>query len=435
MHELFERLIADFHERPLPRLTRRDVRLPALRGKVDAVVGMRRTGKTSLLLARAAELHAAGVPREGVLYVNFDDERLLPLEARELDALVETYYRLYPARRAALSYLMLDEIQNVPGWERWIRRLLDTEAVQVAVTGSSARLLGREIATSLRGRALTTEVYPFSFREALRHRGMEPARAPPYGGRTRSRLDRALREHLAEGGFPEVQGLDPALRVRVLQEYVDVAVLRDVAERHRVSNLPALRALVRQALAHPAGELSITRLHRELRSRGLAVSRDTLHEYFAYLEDAYLLSGVTLWTRSERARRVNPRKVYPVDTGLALAHARRLDPDWGRLLESWVFLELRRRGYAIGYYRTRSSREVDFLAEHPAGGRRLVQAAWTLEGEGTRARALEAAAEAMRELRLREGEVVTWVEEETVEAGRGRRIRVVPAARWALELD
>jgi len=181
-----------------------------------------------------------------MLYVNFDDERLQPLTGGDLHRVVDAYYRLYPERRAATAHLFFDEIQNIPGWEPFVRRLLDTEQVQVCLTGSSAKLLSREIATSLRGRSLSTEIFPFSFAEALAHQGVAPptaGRRP--GAKARSLLENRLRSYLFTGGFPEVQGIEAPLRIRILQEYVDVVILRDVAERHAVANLPPLRALIR----------------------------------------------------------------------------------------------------------------------------------------------------------------------------------------------
>ncbi len=171
MDTLFEQLIADFHARPLPDLTQREMELPALSGKIDAVIGMRRTGKTWFLFQTMQRYLNQGISKEAMLYLNFDDERLLPMSTSELGLISETYYRLFPEHRDRTCYFFFDEIQNVLGWETWLRRLVDTEPVQLAVTGSSAKLLSREIASALRGRSLSTEMFPFSFREALAYAG------------------------------------------------------------------------------------------------------------------------------------------------------------------------------------------------------------------------------------------------------------------------
>lgn len=172
--ELIDALIADFQERELPRVTPRALALPGLPGKADVVVGMRRSGKTYFLYQQIRDLLARGVDRGRLLYLNFEDERLLPLAAAELSRIPEAFYRRFPASREQLCWFFFDEIQNVPGWETFVRRLLDTEKVALVLTGSSARLLSREIASSLRGRSLSTEILPFSFAESLRHTGVEP---------------------------------------------------------------------------------------------------------------------------------------------------------------------------------------------------------------------------------------------------------------------
>lgn len=174
------------------------------------MIGMRQAGKTSLLWQILADRLAQGTPREGLLYFSFEDERLAGMQARDLDLLAEEYSRLYPEwrdRRRATFFL--DEIQVVPGWERFARRLLDSEKVDRFLSGSSARLLSREVATSMRGRAMEAVVLPFSFRESLRHAGREPLEPPERLTKAeRSPLDNHLLAYLAQGGFPEAQGID-----------------------------------------------------------------------------------------------------------------------------------------------------------------------------------------------------------------------------------
>lgn len=234
MNTLFEQIIVDFHERRLPDLTRRSVDMPALPGKIDAIIGMRRTGKTWFLFQVMQQYLDKGIAKEAMLYINFDDERLFPLTAQDLGGISDAYYRLYPHMRDERCYLFFDEIQNVDGWEHYLRRLVDTEDVQIAVTGSSAKLLSYEIATSLRGRAISTEVFPFSFNEVLQHEGIISEYPVRPGAKQRALLENRLHHYLLQGGFPEVQSLSEEYRTRILQEYVDVVILRDVVERYQI---------------------------------------------------------------------------------------------------------------------------------------------------------------------------------------------------------
>lgn len=431
MREAIEAVVADFQERPLPALTPREASLPGLPGKADAVIGMRRSGKSYFLFQQIQQLLERSVPRRRMLYVNLEDERLLPLKAQELGLIPESLYRRFPESRAETCWFFLDEVQNVPGWERFVRRLLDTENVRVVVTGSSAKLLSQEIATSLRGRSLPTELLPFSFRESLLHSGVAaPDRWPP-AAQTRSRLERAMLDHIDVGGFPEVQSLSPDLRVRVLQDYVHVVVLRDVIERHQVTNPGAVRALVRQLLAAPAAPFSVHKAFNDLKSQGFRLGKDTVYEYFRYLEDAFLIFPVEIDSQSVRARMTHPRKCYLIDPGLARAFSYRAAGDLGWLLENVVYLELRRRAYQVNYAVTPLGREIDFVARRRGHPDQLIQVCADLGNAKTRERELGALTEALRERPGARGTVVSLHDEETVKLGR-RTVRIVPAWRWLL---
>ncbi len=424
---LFDEIVADAHARLLPALTPRRVKLPWLPRKIDAIVGMRRSGKTWLMFQRMRELVDAGTQREDVLYVNFEDERLGEITAAHLSKIVEAHYRRNPAARARPGALFFDEIQLVEGWERFVRRLVDSETAHVCVTGSSAKMLSREIATSLRGRSLTTELFPFCLVEVLEHRGVRAEPRPP--AQLRSVIEHAASEYLRRGGFPEVQMLDEPTRVRVLQSYLDVAILRDLIERHAIANPVALRRFVRQLMNAPAGLFSVHKLHDDLKSQGLTVSKDSLHAWLEHVQDAFVFFAIPIHTHSERARQVNPRKVYAVDPGLVTACARRGSADTGQLLETAVFVELRRATAELSYVRTGSGYEVDFVTPSD-----LVQACASLDDPATRERELRALREAMATLGRKEATIVTLTSDEEVRVAEGR-IRVIPLWRWAIERD
>ena len=433
MDAIFEQLVVDFHERPLPDLTLREVALPALSGKIDAVIGMRRTGKTYCLFQTMQRYLDQGVPKQAMLYLNFDDERLLPLGASELGGINEAYYRLFPEHRDRTCYFFFDEIQNIPGWETWVRRLLDTEPVQIVVTGSSAKLLSREIATTLRGRSICTEIFPFSFRESLAHEGIAQITAPRPGAKKRALLENRMRRYLVRGGFPEVQALADEYRIRILQEYVDVVILRDIVERYQVGNILPLRYLIRHLLGTPATLFSVNKFHNDLKSQGVSCGKNTLHEYFEYLSDAYLIYPVSIHARSERVKRVNPRKVYIIDTGMANAFLHRPQSDWGRLLESFVFMELRRQGLSIEYYRTEAGLEVDFITTAQNGEQALYQVSLGIRDAGTRRREVRGLTAAMKETGIQRGTILTLDQEELIETDAGG-IEVLPAWLWAVRL-
>ena len=397
MRELLQLLIADSLGTPPPPYTQRDVHLSAVPGKAVAVVGMRRSGKTTFLWQCMADRLAAGAPREALLYLNFEDERLVDLQAADLQLIVEDYYRLAPHLRDRQRVtFFFDEIQVVHGWETFARRLIDTEQADLFLTGSSARLLSREVATSMRGRALEVLIHPFSFREALRHAGAEPTEPCATWSRAlRTGLDERLRNYLTVGGFPEAQGVALRDRRDLLRSYVDVAILRDVIERHAVSNPLPLRWLQRHLLASPATLFSVQKFYDALRSQGIGVGKDTLHTFLGYLEDSFLIRVVSLHSASERQRMVHPRKVYPVDPGLIPIYDRVGRPNLGAALETAVLVELERRGCEVAYVRTREGFEVDFLAHFPEGDWLLLQVCADLTDAATREREVRALLSAM----------------------------------------
>jgi hypothetical protein len=415
-----------------PALTRRDVVLPGIPGKAFAVIGVRRGGKTSFLAQCRADRLAAGRPREAQLLVSLEDERLSGLSVADLGWLLDEHARQFPGlREAGGMTLYLDEVQTVTGWEGLVRRHMDRGGVELFVSGSSAKLLSREVATSLRGRAMEVLVHPFSFREALRHAGAEPQK-PVLRPADRAALDQQLRRYLAEGGFPEAQGATPRDRAALLGGYVDVVVLRDVIERHAVSNPLALRWIERQLLANPGGSFSVKKHYDTLRSQGVSVGKDTLHDYLAHLEDAFLVRTVAMHSASERQRMVNPRKAYPVDPGLIALFERSGRTHHGRALETAILLELERRGFEVAYVRTPEGYEVDFLAHRAGDAPLLIQACLESEGDETWERELRALAAAAAAHPDAHPFLVTL---DTVPPSRPmpHGLTWAPAARWLLE--
>jgi len=434
-------LLHDFWERPLPALTPRDIRLIGRREKADVLIGMRRAGKTYRLYQEISELLEAGVAKRHMMYLNFEDDRLggLPLQADLLSDAVETFYRLSPEARSDTAYMFLDEIQRVSGWSRVARRLLDTERIRLCVTGSSSKLLSTEVSTEFRGRGFASEVLPYSFLEAVRHAGMElPTEMP--GARVRSHLEARFDRYLDVGGFPEVQTYEEQDRIQTLQDYVELVLLRDIVERHHITNVHAVRALAHGAISSTGSLFSVHKVYRDLTSRGIDVGKSTLYALMDHFADAFLLFTVPVFRRSLRARQTTPKKVYAVDPGLARALSHIADENLGARLETAVYLELRRRSRDrrsghLSYYRTSAGHEIDFVLGDD-GGRRvaaLIQVCADLSNADTRRRELRALDEAMHETGTSSAQVITLREFGTEETPTGK-VTLVPAWQWFLDL-
>jgi predicted AAA+ superfamily ATPase len=434
-----EKLITENRERPLPNVKRREVSLADVPGMASVLIGMRRSGKTFRLYQEIQTLRTSGVPLNRILYVNFEDDRLYPLEQGLMNKLLEAFYRLAPEARSNEAYMFLDEVQSVEGWARFARRVLDTENVRLFVTGSSAKLLSSEVATEFRGRGCTTELLPLSFREFLVFRGMIPPESVP-GAHVRSTLEAALVEYLQTGGFPAVQTLDENRCVQVLQDYVELVLLRDIIERHGISNAHATRSFALTLLQHAGGRMSVHKTYNDLRSRGISIGKDSLYSLLNHFTDAFLLFTISIFSRSVRVRQSNPRKIYAVDPGLAYSVAPAGAANLGARLENAVYLELRRKNVmqrqgVISYYMTNDGHEVDFVIGDSDMGtaNRLVQVCADISNETTRTREVRALSEAMKEMNLSEAQIVTMNESDEIEVV-GGLIKVIPAWAWLLDL-
>ena len=276
-------------------------------------------------------------------------------------------------------------------------------------------------------------IHPFSFEEALRHQGRScPADPAVLTGRERARLERALLDWLAAGGFPEAQGLDSASRHQLLRDYVDVAMLRDVVERHDVRDVAALRWLVRHLLGNAGGLFSIEKFHAALKSQGLPIAKDTLHQLLGHLEDCFLVRTVWMESTSERQRMVNPRKAYPVDPGLIPVFDRTGRANLGHALETAVLVELERRRFEVTYVRTPAGCEVDFLARGAGGKTELIQVCADASDPSTAARECRALAEAGKRFPRARRQLLTLTQDGfPSESPAGTEVQT--ACEWLLE--
>jgi predicted AAA+ superfamily ATPase len=430
MLERLKRIILDFQELRLAPGVRRRLEIQPVPGKASICIGVRRSGKSTYLQQVMQRLEDAGVSRRNILYLNFFDDRLHPLVELGPGPVLDAYFSLFPEKKGTEKiYCFFDEIQAVPNWEPFIDRVLRTENCDIWLTGSSARMLSREIATQMRGRALSWELFPFSFREFLDAGNLKS------GGTlsTRERLlaQKAFGEYWECGGFPETLKLSAALRVKIHQEYFHAVLFRDLVERHDIAHPRAVADLARQLMDNVASLHSVNSLTGTLKARGHKAPKSAVADYLEWFEDAYFLFTVRKYDASLNKSNANPKKIYCIDHAMVTSVASGVLVNSGHLLENLVFTSLRRSFPQIFYYKTRSAKEVDFLVLAEQGKRLLVQVCETLADPKTRKRELGALAEAMQELGLTHGSIVTRNEEETVRLAAGT-VEVLPAWRFCL---
>jgi uncharacterized protein len=424
-------LILDFQELELETGISRHLQVEPINGKATICIGVRRSGKSTFLFQTMQQLIDSGVSRQNILYINFFDDRLHNLQHEGLGQVLEAYYLLYPHKKNAEKiYCFFDEIQYVSNWESFVDRLLRTEKCEVYITGSSAQMLSKEIATQMRGRALSWEIFPFSFVEFLNYKNI--ASIGNLSTKKRLVVQHAFDEYWQTGGFPEVLGLNKHLRIKIHQEYFNALLFRDLIERHDISHPKAITDLALWLINNTAAMYSVNRLTGYLKSLGHKIPKSAVSEYLEWFEDAYFLFTVRIFDASLARSNTNSKKIYCIDHAMVTSLASGILFNSGHLLENLVFLALRRTTPNIFYYRCQSGEEIDFIVKGPNRSRTLIQVCESVLDNETRRREISSLSKAMKELKLDSGIIVTRNQEDVVPVANGS-VNIIPAWRFLLD--
>ncbi len=430
--EVIKEYILNFQSRNLPKVVKRDIPLPNS-PKIRAIIGARRVGKTYLMYEKMQELESNGVGRRQMIYLNFENPALDDISYREIREIINVHWSLFPDVIDKKLYLFIDEPQVIDRWERAVRGIYDEHDVAIFITGSSSRLLSREVASSLRGRAITTMVLTLSFKEFLRFKGREWKKGL-MDSKTRAVIEGCFDEYIKMGAYPEVvSGRLEGEEMRVLQDYLDLTLYRDLVERYHIGSIHTMRILIDAVVGSVGSEFSLHKYYQVLKARGLKIGKATLYEYFGYLLDAFFAFAVKRFSYSLRTEALSLPKVYLGDVGfLNLYGIHR----WGGRLENIVYLELLRRTYEkphwkVNYWKSNNGYEVDFVVSENRKVRYAYQVALSLQGPKTKEREIRALLACMREFDLKEGTIITR-HEEGEERVNGREIHILPAWKWLL---
>ena len=426
--ELFKSLIAlSQAELPFERIER-EIDLPVQPELIITVPGVRRAGKSSLLMLTVNKLLASGVKREQILWVNFDDERLDRMPTEELDEVLQAYREMYPEIELKDVYMFFDEIQNIDGWDLFVLRVFKSYCRNVYVTGSNAKLLSAEISTALRGWTLDYEMLPLSFREFCRFTGID---AHSYLESDKAKRYAAMEEYIHGGGFPKVVlSTDKSVKLRLLQGYFNTMLFRDLAERHAIKNIEALRYFLKRVMQNLTKTTSINAIANDMRSNGVSVSKDDLYNWADWAVEAYLFVRYPKYSRSLVKENQSLRKYYVIDTGMRQAVLMPQSEDKGKLLENIVALELfRRRGADRKMFYWQDGRECDFVVQREEHVEELIQVTWDIEDEDTRKREIDGIKEAAKGTKCNKLTIVTRERKETIEED-GFNIEVVGIEEW-----
>lgn len=395
--------------------------------EILTIIGARRAGKTYLCYQIINELRKT-VPEHNILYINFEDERLYPLAGDELTSLIDVYFETFEVDMTKRIYLFVDEIQNLPLWSKWARRINEQHKnIKLIITGSSSKLLSREIATELRGRNLSFSVFPLSFSEylAARHTAFD-CKDLLYRNE-RHVIKRHFNDYVKTGGFPAM--LATAKQQELLSEYFNVMFYRDIVERHKIVNIKLLEDYLALLLDQTSCKFSVSRTAVKLQEFGHSFSKNTLINFLRYAQEAFLLFPINKYSFKIREQLRAPKKLYAIDHALVNAVRFSFSEDYGRIMENMAYIALRRSTENIYYYQ--GNKECDFLVVDSDKIINAIQITRNMTTPDTKKREVAGLLEALEFSKLKQGLIITENDYELIEEN-GYSIQVLPLWYWLL---
>jgi uncharacterized protein len=378
-----------------------------------AFTGLRRAGK-SYYLYQIIQEKFSKENYERLLLINFEDERLLELTHHDLQHILDAYFELFELE----PIIFLDEIQNVPHWQKFVRRLAD-EGRRIYVTGSNAEMLSHEIATTLGGRFINKEILPLSFREYLSFKNIQVSSKSKYSSE-RYKIIKEYEEYLHFGGFPEL------LQMKEKREFLSSVYQKlfygDLIARYKVSNVVTLKLMVKKLAESVNNETSVNRIKNLIKSTGVSIGSNTLFDYLNYLESSFLIASITNFHSKFTEKETN-KKYYFLDNGILGLF---LTDQPTKLLENQIYIELRRRGDNPFFLKRKT--EVDFYI--PEKGM-LIQVSYSINNPETAGREVKGLRAAMKEFGITISWIITYDETKEIEVQEGI-INVIPAWQWLL---
>jgi uncharacterized protein len=426
--ETLKEIIVGNQNHPLTGVIPRSWEVPTDTGKAVTLPGVRRSGKSSHLALTRSALLRRGVPKENILSLNLDDERL-DFSGIGVGAIWEAYRELYPGVPPRNVYIFLDEIQVADGWERFVRRIYDNESKNIYLTGSNSKMLSSEIASALRGRTLQFEIFPLSFSEYCNFKGIEKNFYDPT---QKAGLINAFNSYLFKGGFPEIALGQEIFLEHILQEYYHVMIFKDLIERYGIRNTKALRYIVKRLLANVTKPTSVNKIFNEIKSGGITVSKSAIYELVDELTSIYMFLPLPKFSASAVKEFSGMPKYYTIDNGFKYALQGSVSEDRGAFLENTVYLHLRRQHrFGGGLFYFKEKYECDFLRVEKQSAIELVQACWSIDDPDTEKREVNGLMEAARITGCKKLKIITADTEKKLLID-GTEIAVLPAWKFML---
>ena len=419
-------------QREIPfSMIERETNLPIKSQSIVTVVGVRRCGKSSQMQLSINALVEKGVPPEAILWVGFDDERLAGMKATDLEEVLEAYRELYPSQDLKDVFMFFDEIQLIDNWELFVIRVFKSYCKNIFISGSNAKMLSQEIATTLRGWSIEEKIYPLSFVEYCQFTGTKTHHLTE---QETTYLRLKWDEYYMESAFPEIVLTKlKSLRDKKLQAYFDVMLFRDLVERHNIGNTSVLRYFIKRLMNNLTKPTSINAIYNDIKSQGFKISKDDLYLWADYACECFMFLRLSKFTPSLIEEQQSLRKYYFIDNGLRQAVLLPQSDDNGKLLENAVLLHLHRHLHPldkITYYS--GNKECDFVVQQEQQVKALYQVCWEMQETTTWQREMDGIIEASTMTKCDNLFIITHHDEEVIQQN-GKTVKVIPAWKWMLE--
>lgn len=402
-----------FEEKIIEREVEKKARKMLETNLIKVIIGPRRGGK-SVLAHRLLKDKKYG-------YINFDDERLIGIKTNDLNNCLEVLEEI----NSGFKYLLLDEVQNVKGWELFVNRL-KRNGYNIVITGSNSKLLSKELATHLTGRHFIIELSPFSFREFLFYKNFQVKKEDFFITKKRAKIKNFFQEYLKFGGFPEAVKLE--LKKQYLRDLYDKIITRDILSRYNVKYIKDLKEIALFAISNFGSKISYHKIKNIFEIKSVHTAKN----YLNYLEEAYLIFQLLPFSFKIKNQIRQPKKLYIVDTGLINAIVPKFSPDTGKLMENLVFQELKRQGKEVYFYSQPLDYEVDFVVREGLKIKQLIQVCYSLEREETKKREIKGLLKASKDLKCSNLLIITF-DYEGEEKIKNKKIKFIPLWKWLLE--
>jgi predicted AAA+ superfamily ATPase len=399
--EKIKQYLIDFQKRKFETFDR-ELKIKFTKEFITSIIGARRVGKTYFLFNLINKIQ----DRKKVLYVDFDLPEFLDFDGKDLKKLIHLHLQIFDK----LEYIFFDEIQNIKNWQKGLREIYEEKKYFIFITGSSSKLLSKELATQLRGRTITYTLFPLSLREIFSIKNLPL----PKNLISTSELNKILFEfnqYLKFGGYPQIFK-EPDLKEQIVKDYKDLVLFRDLVERYNIKNIYVIKRFFEYLISSFAKEISIDKFYNYLKSQNVSLSKKTLYDYLEYFESSIFFHFLRTYRIKERLK-----KVYLSDIVFA-------DKNEGRKLENIVFIELKKTEEKIYFFKGKF--ECDFVIP----SKRAIQVVWELD-EDNKKREINGLIEAMRYFRIKKGIIFTYNQEQKIKEDK-YKIQVTPIWKWLL---